>query len=298
MTGRLATVLLLLAWGGWGCSQAPPPTVLGAGADEPAVAEAQASATEAGEAAEEPTDAGSGDEAETPSPETEPAEPAADPADPADRNDATVILIERGESREPRPRTLYEASAAARATRSKAPAARISVTDENLHEYQGEGVTIMTAEAENEAGPGEAETGEAGAAAAAPARGEAYWRTRVRDLRLALREAVDGLVELEGRAGALRRSFYAADDPHLRDGEIKPAWDRTLDRIAETREAIARRRVELAEAIDEGRAAGALPGWLREGIEIEPDEHEYPQDPERYYQPGEPQILDIREPPP
>jgi hypothetical protein len=33
---------------------------------------------------------------------------------------------------------------------------------------------------------------------------------------------------------------------------------------------VERLREELADTLDEGRREGALPGWLREGIELEP----------------------------
>ncbi|MFW6206659.1 MAG: hypothetical protein ACOC5J_01865, partial [Gemmatimonadota bacterium] len=69
---------------------------------------------------------------------------------------------------------------------------------------------------------------------------------------------------------------YAQDDPYVRDGRIKPAWDRVLDRIGETRSRNGTLREELQQAVQEGRRAGALPGWLREGIELEPAPEELP----------------------
>ena len=314
----LLPALGLLAWVLCGCSQAPPPRVLGAGttdaeaaepeAAEPVQDEAPEAAGPEGEAAgadaaADELPAASGDEAETALP------PDSGPAGPPgprtrERDDATVILIERGEPAAPRPTSLYEAAAAARAKRAEEAPARIAVTDENLHEFQSEGVTFMAPEAapENPAAEGGADAA-AGDARARPggaeaARGEAYWRSRVRDLRVGLRAAVDELTELESRVGSLRRSFYAADDPYVRDGEIKPAWDRVLDRIAETRKTIESLRTELGEALEEGRAAGALPGWLREGLEVEPEEDELPRERERGHEPGQPEILDLREPPP
>ena len=40
----------------------------------------------------------------------------------------------------------------------------------------------------------------------------------------------------------------------------------------------AQAKKQLADFLDQGRAAGALPGWLREGIDLEPKE-EKPVDP-------------------
>ena len=258
---------LSVVLGSAGCSQAPAPESPAEAAEAPAALEA---------AAQDPAPPPPAEEA--PAPVPGPAEAAAEPAEaraPVEEPDPTVIVIERrDEEREAKPRTLYEASVAARADRAKAGPSTVSITDENLHEYQGEGLTFAEAPEGEEAAA--AEAGEAEPAAAAgpgePERGEDYWRSRVRDIRLALRQAVDELVELEERAASLRRSFYATDDPYVRDAEIKPAWDRALDRIAETRRSLFRLREELGATLEEGRRAGALPGWLREGEEEEPEE--------------------------
>ena len=295
-SGRGAALLLALGLaGGWACSGAPE-----AAAPEPAlVGDAGATAEAQGQEAAAPASESAGETpAAQPAPEPAPstaaeAEPNGDPPAPERPADPTVILIERAEP-EKRPRTLFEAAEAARAQRAKSgSSARISVTDKNLHEFQGEGLTFAEAKP---AAPAE-ETAEDGAEALEPERGEAYWRARVRDLRLRLREAVDELAELEERAGSLRRSFYAEDDPYVRDGEIKPAWDRVLDRTAAIRQAIGGLQEELGRAVEEGRLAGALPGWLREGIELEPEPEELPKARERIHDPAEPEILDLREPP-
>jgi hypothetical protein len=275
---------------GAGCSQAPAP--------EAAVPEAPAEvASEAPPATAEA--------AEAPVPDPAPAAPAEEPAPPAAAEpDPTVIVIERRDrEREAKPRTLYEASVAAREQRAKASPSTVAITDENLHEFQGQGLTFAEAaegeEAETE-GTEEEAAADAGPAAAEPERDETYWRTRVRDLRLALRQAVDELDEIEERAVSLRRSFYAEDDPYVRDAEIKPAWDRALDRISGTRRALTRMRDELAATLEEGRRAGALPGWLREGVELEPLPEELPPPGEGTgtHEPGEPSVIEIGEPPP
>jgi hypothetical protein len=311
-SGPGAALLLALGLaGGWACSGAPE-----AAAPEPAhVGDAGATAEAQEEAAAAPASESAGETpaaqpvrepalGSEPTPAAQPvrepapstaaeAEPSGDSPAPARPADPTVILIERAEP-EKRPRTLFEAAEAARAQRAKSgSSARISVTDKNLHEFQGEGLTFAEAKP---AAPAE-ETAEDGAGAVEPERGEAYWRARVRDLRLRLREAVDELAELEERAGSLRRSFYAEDDPYVRDGEIKPAWDRVLDRTAAIRQAIGGLQEELGRAVEEGRLAGALPGWLREGIELEPEPEELPKARERSHEPAEPEILDLREPP-
>jgi hypothetical protein len=292
--GAALVLALGLAAGGWACSGAPE-----AAAPEPAlVGDAGATAEAQGEAAALGSKSAGETPAAQPVPEPAPstaaeAEPSGAPPAPARPADPTVILIERAEP-EKRPTTLFEAAEAARAQRAKSgSSARISVTDKNLHEFQGEGLTFAEAKP---AAPAE-ETAEDGVEVVEPERGEAYWRARVRDLRLRLREGVDELAELEERAGSLRRSFYAEDDPHVRDGEIKPAWDRVLDRTAAIRQAIGGLQEELGLVVEEGRLAGALPGWLREGIELEPEPEELPKARERIHDPAEPEILDLREPP-
>jgi hypothetical protein len=56
----------------------------------------------------------------------------------------------------------------------------------------------------------------------------------------------------------------------VRDTQVKPEWDRVLERLEATRARVETRKRELSELLEEGRRAGALPGWLREGVEQEP----------------------------
>lgn len=276
LTLPLPMVLIASVLAASGCSQAPAPETGAPPGAEAAPPEAEATET---------TGAG-----------TEPA--AAEP-----EPDSTVIVIERRQGereREAEPRTLYEAAIAARKERAEAEPSRISVTDDNLHEFQGESLTFAVERAEAEAGDDPEEAADpAPVASSEEARGEAYWRSRMGGVRLALRQAVDDLAELQNRAASLRRSFYAQDDPYVRDAEIKPAWDRALDRIAQTRETIFRLREELDAALEEGRRAGALPGWLREGIALEPRPDELPEPREDgTHEPGEPRVMEIGEEPP
>jgi len=58
----------------------------------------------------------------------------------------------------------------------------------------------------------------------------------------------------------------------VRDNQIKPDWDRVLDRLRQTRldeEAV---KQELDAFLEEGRASGAMPIWLSEGEEEEPQQ--------------------------
>jgi hypothetical protein len=98
----------------------------------------------------------------------------------------------------------------------------------------------------------------------------------------------DELVSERDRAAELRVRFYATDDPFLRDAEIKPAWDRSLEKIAAREREIREIRRELDLFLEEGQRAGALPAWLNDGIELEPPAE---QPPSTVSEPGEPTIL-------
>lgn len=152
-----------------------------------------------------------------------------------------------------------------RRARSQRPVAVI--TDENLSEMAaGARVTIGSAPEVD------AETQQALELSEELKEQEVYWRTRARDVRQEWRDAYDSIQELEKTAEELRTKFYAEDDPVRRDREVKPAWDRSLDRLDEARRGVDRAKEKLAALQDEGRRAGALPGWLREGAEIQPPE--------------------------
>ena len=74
------------------------------------------------------------------------------------------------------------------------------------------------------------------------------------------------------RAEALRHQFYSQEDIYIRDTRVKPAWDRVLDRLEEAKREAEAGHQKVTDFLEEGRRAGALPGWLREGIELEPEE--------------------------
>ena len=235
--GWLLAGLLLAA-----CAGAPQPV-------QPA--EAKPEAVQPPEAAAEP--------AAEPAPPTTAAEPAAPPPPP----DPTVIVIEPG-GQDSGDVDLVAASAAERERRAGAPPATRTITNQNL---------VKAKPGEKLPGKPVKPTAPAGAAppAAVPGgTGEAFWRSRSRELRQRWKDVVDEVADLESDADLLRRRFYAEADPYVRDGRIKPDWDRVLDRIRTLREEAERRREAVTAHLEEGRRAGALPGWLREGIDLEP----------------------------
>jgi len=137
------------------------------------------------------------------------------------------------------------------------------ITDKNIKQYAAKGQITVAAPAKKSE---ETETEKA------PIRDEQYWRSRALEVRLRWRKAADDVKELEQSAAGWRRRFYAENDPYVRSGQVKPEWDRVLDRLEEARAEVNAARTELAELLEEGRTAGALPGWLREGVDEEPKE--------------------------
>jgi len=235
-------------------------------------------------------------------------------AQDAGRGEDGVIVIDRGAGGGSP--SLWEAAVAERKRRATAKKAVASVTNENLHEYQDAELTFAQSPDEaadgndTSAGTGDAKTAaedavgpdsevdSAADSASGKHHGEQYWRHRVRDIRTRMRDAADTIDDLEERIATLRRRFYAEDDPYVRDGEIKPAWDRALDRLSRTHQEVDRLRTELADTLEEGHREGALPGWLRDGIDLEPHFEDDSTEPARHdgdlkiYEPSEPKTID------
>jgi hypothetical protein len=128
-----------------------------------------------------------------------------------------------------------------------------------------------------------------------PAVKEEYWRSKMLDVRLRWHDAVERIEQLQKKVAELRQKFYATDDPYQRDSVIKPAWDLALGQLDTARQESTAAREKLEQLLEEGRRAGALPGWLREGIEFEPKVTE-PDDDLPTVEPGEPETLEGHEP--
>jgi|CXWL01.1.fsa_nt_gi type IV pilus biogenesis protein CpaD/CtpE len=234
------------------------------------------------------------DPAPTPSPSAsnppgtpEPAFEATAVNDVEPRDSPNVVVLG---SSEPQAEEVQQGLVAAamneRARRRDAEATKIVVNDKNLASYaSGGSITVLheSAAAQPSAPPANPDDH----------RGddESYWRGRARELRQDWADAAREVTELQKEAEGLRRRFYDADDPYVRDAQIKPAWDRALARLAEARDRVTARQDTLRGLMEEGRKAGALPGWLREGSELEP-----PRPPEADKRlpvsPNEPDIID------
>lgn len=227
-----------------------------------------------------------------------------------EEGDDITVVIEPA-SDEEQPKSLYAAAQAERHRREAVGESSIVINDKNLEKYAEGGQLTYVEEPAAEAGAEGEDTGgneaedaptvEPGSTDLAK---EEYWRDRVSDVRQAWREEIDRIGELESEIAALRRDFYAEDDPFYRDSQIKPKWDRALEALEESRRAAREHRERLDEVLEAGRKAGALPGWLREGIELEPTEEELEaldlgpesgevgEDGTRFHQPSEPDVVE------
>lgn len=166
------------------------------------------------------------------------------------------------------PLTLLEASRLAKERRKTAQAPIAVITNQNLHEYAQRGKLTIASSANP---PVDSEPEEASTPPEGQPRDERYWRSRALELREGWRSSVDAIVELEARAEALRHEFYSERDLYRRDTRVKPAWDRVLDRLERAKKEAEQGRDDLVAFMEEGRREGALPGWLREGIDLEPE---------------------------
>ena len=252
------------------CATTPPPAKAEARQPEPPAAE-PAPAPEATPPAEP-----------TPAPPAEAAEP------PAKNKDVEVVIDPGGDKAKV---SLLEAGRAERERRANSGPPVAVITDKNLKQYAAKGQLTIADVTKSKPQPAAAPAPEG----AGPAHDEQYWRSRGREIRARWKSTAEEVKKLEAAAAGLRRSFYAEDDPYVRDSKVKPEWDRVLDRLQQAREDLETVKKELADFEEQGRREGALPGWLREGAELVPEaekkktgleEHEPIEPPE--YVPSEP----------
>lgn len=212
-------------------------------------------------------------------PEPTPAPPPASTPTPPP---PTLVVIDPGVPDTPGGESLAEAARREKERRQGADRPVAVITNKNLADFaKGQKLTV----AHESPTAAEAESAEP----AATAEAEKYWRERGLEIRKRWRDAVDGLERLEGESAGLRRQFYSTDDPYVRDNQVKPEWDRVLAALERARQTVASAPAELDAYLEEGRRAGALPGWLREGIELEPETAPAPP---ATADPQEPKVLD------
>jgi hypothetical protein len=186
---------------------------------------------------------------------------------PAAPKPTTVVVIDDGGAQaEAPPKTLAEAAQAERERRATAPKPVVVLDNKNLAAHGKDQRLTVANSSSSQSGAAMAAT----EAAEAAQRDEAYWRDRGFEIRKRWREASDQVEILQAKAEGLRRRFYSADDPYIRDGQIKPEWDKTLEELDKQRHAAEQGAKEVEAFMNEGREAGALPGWLRAGVDLEP----------------------------
>lgn len=235
---------LLLGWLAAGCAAPVPPKPK----EPPAVTAAKATPAPAPTPAPTPT-------------------PAPQPSGPYPGREDIVVLDSGGQKEGAAASSLADKARAAREQRAQADPPAHVITDKNIKQYASKGQVTVATPAKRDAP--EEPTSEV-------VRDEQYWRSRALDVRLRWRKAADDVKELEQSAAGWRRRFYAENDVYVRNGQIKPEWDRVLDRLEEARAEVETAKTELAELLEEGRTSGALPGWLREGVDQEPKEEPEP----------------------
>jgi hypothetical protein len=239
-----AFLILLAALGG--CSPLPPPAVSRTAAPQEATPAPTAETTPA------------------PSPDPPASTETPAPAQkPLGTPGITDVVDPGGETGT---KSLVQAAKAERERRAHSGEPVAVITDKSLP-HLPKGQLTFAAPAKKQPPAGKPE--EPGADAA---RDEQYWRTRALDIRTRWKKAADEVKDLEQSAAGWRRRFYAENDPYARDSQVKPEWDRVLDRLGKARAAVDAAKKELEDFQEEGRMAGALPGWLREGTEQEPVE--------------------------
>lgn len=196
------------------------------------------------------------------------------------------------------PVTLVDAAAAARAQRATSGPSVATITDENRQARAARGsLTYASAPAPGDTAEPSAEPDAEGVEQATAKPGEQYWRTTVRAARLRWRDAVRRVDEVQTRVAGLRNTFYATDDPAYRDGVVKLEWDAAASDLATARGEVVAAREDLRRRLAAGRRAGALPGWLREGLELEPELPEERGSEPPSVEPVEPRSVEPVEPP-
>jgi hypothetical protein len=206
-------------------------------------------------------------------PSTSPSVPA--PASPVlkdpSRDDAPVV-VDPGVDDSNAPKTLVEAARAERERRAQVgtPAA-IRINDKNLHQYAAKGQITVADPKEKKKGAvaPPAAAGSAEQPLQSP-HDEQYWRSHTLEIRLRWRAATEEIKKLEQKSTELRQRFYSENDSFVRDNQVKTEWDRVTDRLQKARTEAEAASQQLAAFLEEGRRAGAFPGWLREGEDQEP----------------------------
>ena len=179
------------------------------------------------------------------------------------------MVVDPGVEGDGTPATLVEAARTEKERRARSGQSTVVINDKSLPRYARQG-QITIADPKDKKKVAAAKPASAAPAPAVEIRDESYWRNRAREIRERWSQTSEDVKKLEQKSTELRQKFYLENDLFVRDNQIKPDWDRVLDRLRQTRLDEEEVKQELDAFLEEGRAAGAAPLWLSEGEEEEP----------------------------
>ncbi len=186
------------------------------------------------------------------------APPEASPPPPA-----TTVVVEAGtEGDGAEPTDLVSAAREAKERRAKGTRPSLVITNETLVKRPGPKSKTETPKAPAQAGPAERPSGFAREAEAE------RWKARALDVRTRIKDADDKVEKLSRLTAAMRERFYLSPPQLGRDDALWQEWGKLQENLALAEEESKSAREELETFLEEGRVAGADPGWLATGEEL------------------------------
>lgn len=92
-------------------------------------------------------------------------------------------------------------------------------------------------------------------------RNESYWRNRIQEAKDRIKALESEAENLQSQMNAMRRAFYAIDDPNQRE-LLNVQINKTFELIDKNKAELEEAKKELENIREEGRKSGALPGWI------------------------------------
>lgn len=92
-------------------------------------------------------------------------------------------------------------------------------------------------------------------------RNEDYWRNRIQSAKEKIKALEKEAEDLQSQMNAMRRAFYAIDDPNQRE-LLNVQINKTFELIDKNKIELEKAKKELEDIREEGRKSGALPGWI------------------------------------
>lgn len=193
--------------------------------------------------------------------------PAGQESQPQKPNPATTIVVEAGsESDGQDNRDLVSIARAAKRSRKESSPPSIVITNETLAKRHQ---PTSRTEARMKPIP-VAPVPLAGDEAEMLAR-EAQadlWKSRATEIRTRLKAATEKRERLRRLTANMRERFYLSPPQLGRDDSLWQEWGRLQESLVESEKEAQSTRTELETFLEEGRIAGAEPGWLASGEEL------------------------------